>query len=298
MRQQEFYHRSIAADPKLSWPWLALGAHAGARAEWIESSRCFRKALELGIDPATVTEPLHVARIASGEASVMVDEYRKSILAKPDDPELLFFLCDALAVSGEGDKIDQEIQKWLSHVPEPALSQIAGLTRALGRYIAGDLEHAAESARSAQARGGNSMLAQCLLALGRSEEVIKDKSLDTLGNDPWLALAVSLGLTVDGRNEDANTWREKAAETLSSLTEDERVTAKALRATEPPPVGDLEQLTIDPSFKALTFAVLARRFPDHADEYNAEAAKYNIRHKHPYQLIRRAIAGPHPKAEP
>jgi tetratricopeptide (TPR) repeat protein len=295
-KQVEFYRRSIEVDPRLAWPWMALGAHAGSRADWAESIRCLEKAKELGLGSESIAEPLHIARLASGQAPAMVDEYRREIMARPGDLNLLVLLCDALASSGRGEEIDAEIQNGILRLPQQAQFQVGPLVRPVGLYMAGKPDKAAEAARQNRGRGGDSILAQSLLALGRSGEVADDKSFDKLGEDPWNALAIGLGLALDGRKEDSDRWRERAAIRLETLHDDLKVVAKLLRAAEPPAATDLERLTIAPSAKALTFAVLAARFPDRAAEFGAEAARFNVRHNPPYELVRRAIAGQGRKA--
>ena len=43
-KQESFYRRAIAADPKLGWPWMGIAAKANARGEWDESLKAAFKA--------------------------------------------------------------------------------------------------------------------------------------------------------------------------------------------------------------------------------------------------------------
>ena len=294
--QQDFYRRSIEADPKSPWPWMALGAHAEAHADWAGALRCFRKARELKIDEDLIAERMHIARLASGEAPALVDEYKARLMSRPLDPSTLVFLCDALAASGQADKIESEMAAWGNRLPPGVWGQVGPLIRPVGLYLAGNLEECAQASRMAPDVGGMSYLAHALLGLGRAREVAEDKALGKVWDDPFHALALSLGLSLDGREEDAARWRERAIPRLESSFDEVRRVAKALRATEPVPVSELERVVIDPTNKALVFAVLGRRFSGRRAEYNAEAARYNVRRKPSYQLVRRALEAPTPKA--
>src|SRR5262249_38300760 len=151
---------------------------------------------ELGIDAENIAEPLHIARLASGEVppSSLADEYRKERMAKPNDLRPLIFLCDALVAAGQGDKVTQAAENWIFGIPEPARSQLGPAIRPVGSYMAGKLDQAAEQARSFRPMGSNPILAQSLAALGRAAEVAADPASEQLGDDPWTTLAVSLGL--------------------------------------------------------------------------------------------------------
>ncbi len=75
-RAREFFERAIAADPKIAWPRFALGMEAVAAARWDEALPQLTRARELGIDAELVEEPLHVTRLALGEAEDLIRAYR------------------------------------------------------------------------------------------------------------------------------------------------------------------------------------------------------------------------------
>jgi hypothetical protein len=68
-----------------------------------------------------------------------------------------------------------------------------------------------------------------------------------------------------------------------------RRAATILNKSSATPVPDLERVLIEPESKALILALLAERFPAQRAEYAAEAARFNIRRRPPYQLVRSAI---------
>ena len=291
-RQAEFYRRAIAADPRLPWPWLARGVRAAAAARWDESLRCLRRARELKLGEAQVGEALHVARLATGDAEALVRDYRARLAANAVDPDAMVLLCEALAAAGQAERIEPEVANWIDHLPASLRLQLADPVRAYGLYVAGKLAECERLCRGFGPLRPSSLRAQALLALGRAEEAAADGLFVKVWEDPWSALAVSLGLSLAGRSEEAARWRERACGRLEALTTETREVAKALGAAAPVPVEDLDRVIVDPEDKALTLAVLGERFPARRAEYRAAAGRFHVRRKPPYHLVQRAIGGP------
>lgn len=295
-RQEEFLRRAIAADPRLPWPRLALGVQAAAEARWDESLRLLREAQGLGLDPKVVDQALHVARLATGDAEGLVRDYRARLAANALDSDAMVFLCDALAVAGHPEQIQPALTAWIGRLPAPLQPQLVAPMRVLGLYLAGEISECERlSSENASLRPGM-FRAQAMLALGRAQEVAADESFEPLWANPWMALAVSLGLDLEGRPEDAARWRERACRTLDSSGLEARRVAKVLRAAGPTPAGALVLVSVDPAERALLLAVLGERFPAQRAEYRAAAARVDVRRIPPHHLVRRAIAGGTPGA--
>lgn len=288
-RQEEFYRRSIAADPRLPWPWMARGVQAGNRANWPEALESLRKARELGLDEDMVREPLHVARLGAGEAEAMATEYRARLASAPRDPLAVVLLADALAASGKADEIEPAVAAWLDRLPGADQAEIRGPLRAFTLYQAGRAGESEKACLASPPLRSAAIRAQALAALGRAGEAAADGSLAKAGDDPWSGLALALGLALEGKADEATAWRARAAGKLETLSPEARSVAKSLGAAGPTAPDDLIRLSLMPQEKALVFAVLAGRFPDRAAEYLGAAGRYNLRRTAPYLLIRRAI---------
>jgi tetratricopeptide (TPR) repeat protein len=288
-RQEVLYRQSIKADPRLPWPWLALGLRAQAGALWDESLKDLLKARELEIDDEDVSSELQTARLATGQAKTMVHEYRAKLASAPFDLSTIVFLCEALAAAGEPEKIAPELSAWEKLVRNSTPPAIIAQIRALALYYAGKLAECEEYCRRNPGLESSLIRAQSLLALSRSRDVASDRAFDAALEDPWLDLAVSLGLSVEKNPNDAARWRELAIQRLNSSSSELRQVAKALGAAAPATDHDLSRILISAELKALVLAVLAERFPAKRAEFLAAAARFNVRRRAPYQLVRRAI---------
>ncbi len=290
-RQEKFYRSAIDADPKLAWPWMALGARAAALAQWDEALRCLRKAQDLKIDPAQINDLLHAARLARGEAQALVTEDQARLRINANDLEALVFLFDDLAASGQAEKISSALAAWENQIPAAQRAQTSMPARALALYQAGN---AAECERHCEQ---NSMLrsggiqAQALMALGRSKEVVADALFEKGFNEPWGALAVSLGLSLDGLPDEAKRWQGRACEALDSRFRSEHLVAKILRASQPSPLEDVMRLVISPDEKSLLLSILSVKFPEKRSDYLAAAERFHLLRKPPYLLVQRVLQG-------
>jgi tetratricopeptide (TPR) repeat protein len=288
-RQDELYRKSMAANPRLPWPWMALGIRAQADGRWDESLKDLLKARELKIDDDDIGADLQTARLATGQAKAMVKEYKTSLASRPFDLDAMVFLCEALAVAGETDKIIPELNAWEKLVRNSIPLELIAQLRAIALYFAGKLEECNDHCRRNPGLGSSALRAQSLLALKRSGEVISDKSFESLLNDPWVELAVSLAVSLENQPKEAARWRERAIPKLNSSFEQNRKVAKVMSAAEPPSDRDVARIYVAPELKALVYAILAERFPATRADYLAAAARYDVRRNAPYQLVRRAI---------
>lgn len=295
-RQESFYRRAADADPEAPWPWFALAAHAESEGRWDEARLLFLKARERKIDETAVRERIHVARLATGEAQALVKEYRDQLRGHPMDPETMIFLNDALAVTGQADAIEPEVNGWLSRITAEARNQLAAPIRAIALYQAGKADECERFCRDTPILQTGALRAQALAALGRAVETT-GPAFDGAWDDPWTSLAVSLDLGLGGKPEEATRYRDRACKALEKLNREYRRVAEILKAGEPPPLRDLERLSIGPEHKALLLAALGVKFPAKRAEFLARAAHFNVLRKPPYLVVRRATAageGPPP----
>jgi tetratricopeptide (TPR) repeat protein len=291
-RQEGYYRRAIAADPKLAWPWEALAVRAAAARKWDECLRHVGKARELKIDENAVEEAWIAARIATGGAKELASEYRARLSANPMDFDALRNLCEATAASAAPEEAERELTACLNRLPVEMREAVSTAARSVLLYETGKLKECEElCGRAAILRDSLSRL-HTLLALKRTKEAVDDPALKKFLDEPWEMLAASLAWDLEGREAEAAEWRRRGLDKLERMGPSSRRAAAMLRSSAPPPVEGLSLVAVGPRRQALACALLAGRFPEKRSEYLAAAANYNFRRVPPYQLVRLAIAAP------
>ncbi|WZO98265.1 hypothetical protein EP7_005325 [Isosphaeraceae bacterium EP7] len=288
-RALDFYRRSTAADPLLPWPFMARGMRALNVGRWEEALAELQKARELNLTDGQLDRPIHTARMALGQAEALVAEYRAKLAASPVDPSTVISLFDALAASGHPEAIEAEKSAWVARLPIEARAGLVPIVGAFALYQADRLDEAISSLIGSPAVG-LMIRAQALAAAGRASEVAADPEMAKI-DEPWTLAAVSLGLALEGKADEAAAWREKARALLKPQTDDDRKAASLLAADTPPPLDQIDRIFLAPGEKAVTLALLASRFPEMRGEYLREAARFNVLRLPPYLLIQRVIRG-------
>ncbi len=288
-KQDTIYKRAIQLDPRLPWPWMAFGARAEAGAHWDEALRCLTKAHELAIDPELIRSSLQTARLGSGGAQALEPELRQRIAAQPSDVVSVVSLAEALAASGQTDKIDGELNAWQNRALPASSGEVIATVRALGLYFAGKLNECADRCRSVPSLKSGTLHAQSLLALQKSKDVIANASFSNALADPRLALAVSLALALENQPEEAARWRDQAIANLENAPRGVHRAARILAAEGPSPASEFDHLYMDADLKAVMLALMAQRHSARRSEYLASAARFNVRRRPPYHLVRQAI---------
>jgi tetratricopeptide (TPR) repeat protein len=287
-QEDQYFRRAIDADPRLPWPWAALGLRAAAAARWQESLRHLQKARELKIDEDVVKDAALAARLAMGEAVSLAKEYHTRLAANAMDFEPLIGLIEALAASGQPEEIEHELTAWQNRLPMEVSTNAIGPARVVGLYASGKLAECEGLCRSSPAMRDTPWRLHALLALKRTKEAADDAALQKLFEDPFHVLAVSLGLALEGKADEATAWRQRAAKSFESKGQEARRVAAILRATEPPTMDQVARVTFGSSRQALICALLAAMFPARRADYLAAAEKYNVRRGPPYQLVKLA----------
>ncbi len=296
-RRDDYYRRSIAADPKLGWPWMALGGRAEAVADWDECLRCVRKAEALNLKDDRLTAMSHVARLGKGEASGLAVDYRARLAADPFDPTAIVLLADALAASDQADQIEPAVAAWEARLPMEARVPLGPLVRAFALYEAGKPQASLDFCQNHQQLQDSIVRAHALLAVGRTKEVAEEPAFEQLRNDPWFTLSVSLAFALEGRAEEAKSWRERAVKKLESLVPEARKAGQVIASDVPIPLEKFDRLLLPSKDIALLLAVMGERFPERRAEYHAAASRFNLQRGPPYLLVQRALSAKPPGAK-
>ena len=240
---------------------------------------------------------IHIARLGKGEAKELAEVYRSRLAANPFDSASVVLLADALAASGQADQIEPEIVAWENRVPIESRFPLVAIVRSFALYEAGKPQESLDLCLNNPPIRDSAIAAQSMLALGRTKEVADDPSFEKLRDDPWFSLSVSLGFALDGRADDAKTWRDRAVKSLGTHGAEWRKLGQLLASEVPVPVTDFDRFYVSPEDKALLFAAMAERFPTKRAEYRAAAARFNLQRKPPYLLIQRALASKPPASK-
>jgi tetratricopeptide (TPR) repeat protein len=288
-RKVEFYQRSIAADPNLAWAHMGLGASSLDLGRWDDAYRHLRQAQDLKFDDPLLVRMIHTARLALGQAETLVGEYRGKLSGTlPNDLAIIIELFDALAASGHPEQIEPELMGWEARLPMELRMPANNMLRPFALYQAGRPEDAAQISRNNVSRDSSYLLTESLVATGHSDQAAADPAAAKL-EYAWSVLSIAQGLALEGRDDDAKSWREKACALLDLRGSDDHKAATFIRAATAPSLEEIDAALLQPGERALLLVVLAERFPEKRMEYCEAAARFNILRTPPYLLVRRAI---------
>jgi tetratricopeptide (TPR) repeat protein len=293
-KQASYYERAIAADPKLSWPWMALAVRAASEGRWDDCLGAARKADELGLvdQKEMLADLVHKARMANGEAEALVTEYRvTSSPNEPPDAAKLLFLIDALSASGKASEIDAALNAWLMRIPPQFQGQAAPFLRAPALYYAGKLEACVNFCKSNMAVKSSPTHLQALLALGRMKDATEDSLFSKLWEDPTNLLCVSIGFALEGKKVEAAEWRKRAAELFHKVGggTDLGRAGVLLEAKDPPSMKQIHKVYYPAESKTIFLASLADKFPENREIYLTLAARLNVSRRPSYYLTKRVL---------
>ena len=288
--KNDFYQRAIKADPKLGWPWMALGYAAFTRGDWAKTIEYSRQAIQLGIPASDLRGTMHAARSGLGEFAALEAEYRQELAggSSQDSLPALLLLCDVLLAKGQLEPARQVIANWETAIPvDQRPAQFLAMYRGLLAFMAGDFP-AVERAIAA-GEGDSSLKLVWLASTGRPAEAAADPRLAEQLTSPWNALAMSTSFALAGNPAEAQTWREKACAALDLLDVDEVQAAKWLRSDSPPTTAEFDDIGIPPTEKSLWAAALALKFPEHDAEFSGHAKRLLVMRTAHYHLVRQVI---------
>ena len=133
----EFYNRAIAADPQLSYPWMALGHQAFTSGNWLKAKEYTERAQQL--QPSRDNEAIiELARLALGDGGVLEQEYRDSLdSGNPlEAMPIVMKLSNLLVARGDAAGAKQVIAEWEAKIPAQAGNSICSgeLSRRRGAH--------------------------------------------------------------------------------------------------------------------------------------------------------------------
>lgn len=288
--KNDFFQRAIQADPKIGWPWMALGYAAFTRGDWAKTVEYTKQAIQLGIPASELRGTMHAARCGLGEHAELEAEYRKEIVtgSPQDSLPALLLLCDVLLAKDQLEPARQAIANWEGAIPvDQRPTQFLDTYRGLLAFMAGDFPAVEQAVASG--KGDSSLKLVWLVSTGRAAEAAADPGLAAQLANPWNALALSTSFALAGNPTEAQTWREKACVALDALDVDEVQAAKWLRSDSPPTAEQFDDIGITPTEKSLWAAALALKFPEHHAELSGHAKRLLVMRTAHYHLVRQVI---------
>ena len=297
-RQAEYLRRAIEADPRAPLPWASRASRDAAAARWSDCLSDLKAARERKIDENSIRD-LHItARLGAGEARSLLNECRTRLAANVMDITAITMLLEAAAAVGPPEDFERELTAWQNRLPMEVRGQVGTTFRVMGLYGSGKLPECVELCRRSSAADDHFFRLHSLLALKRVKEAAGDAAFAKRFEDPWDLLAVSLAWQLEGREQEAASWRERGLAKLDTMGPDARRVTAILRAGQPPSLEEIGHIILGPRRLAMVCALLAERFAAKRAEYLAAAARYNVRRVPPYQLVRVAIESRDPTKSP
>ena len=288
-KQESIFRRTIELDPRLPWPWMALGGRAEAGARWDEAVRCLLKAQDLGIDPELIRSSLQTARLGADGALALVAELRIQLSSQPFDVGAVISLCEALAVADQAGQITAEINAWQNRATPTIPVEVIGTVRALGLYYAGRFEECAARCRLVPSLKSGALHLESLLALKKVKEVTADPAFSGILADPRFALSASLAFVMENQPDEASRWRDTAIANMANASRGMRRAAQILADAAPTPAAEFDRIQMDADWKAVVLLIQGERHPAKRSECLASAVRFNVRRRPPYHLIRQGI---------
>ena len=137
-----YYHRASRPTPSSPGPGLPW-VRRPWRGQWEEALRCLDKAQELHIEDNQISDLIHTVRLATGDASKLVDEYRRR--GNGVDMGTMSFLCEALAAADQSDAIEPAVTAWMNTLPFESRAQLSGLSARLRSTLRASLMNASKA---------------------------------------------------------------------------------------------------------------------------------------------------------
>ena len=290
-----YFERAKEADESLAWPYFSLSVAAASDANWQEARRLLDQARDRKLPLSFLDRLDREVRFATEDLAALEVKLRSFVENTPamNSMKEIAELCDLLVVQGKSNEIAGCVQSWNSKLPQgqPRAPEIVGFANALLRR-ADDFDEATINQLPQDSRLSPILRVYTRVTRGDPVAAAADPDLPKLLNEPYhaytLGLALSLSFSLKGATDDADKWREVAADSMSKADKDNVLGAKLLRATTAPTDEQLHEVVMLPDRKMLLLAVLAQRFPERQRELLDFARRLNMGRSLTYHLVKKA----------
>lgn len=275
------FQRARRADPQLAWAAFALGYDAIACGDFEAAYPEIEEAARLAPREPAFRSARNSLLFALGKSPELEKELLRNFNREPSDWRSARELSVFFAATGrldEAHKVIGQVERRIAPAERASAQKAARAMELEAAYIAGDFAATEQRILATPAARNTTHGILSLLAKGRVDETIALPSFrDFLGDAAGPHMMVALAAELAGDTKNAATYRTLAIEKLSIGDPDARRAARILAEGETP-AATLADVIIHPAEKALLCALLARRYPDKRDHYNALATKLNLSH--------------------
>ena len=294
-----FLDRAIAQDDKNTWALGSKGYSLLAQGRFDEAKAVIEKARKLDPDNGSFEEFHFNVRLATRDFAGLEQELQSA--AGGEGSSSRNGWRQALLAKAQGKR--EEVQKAYDVINQPLPEGfpqkfIANFNSRKVPYLLllDQFDKAADMAEALPAEGifGSTRIEAYLLS-GRLEEAAK-QNMKVLGRmqEGYYQLCLSLAYQQQGENENAETWKERAIESLNDTGESERFLAGLLKKakTEFPTDEELADIISEPRWKAVALCLLIPEADaDRKPKLLELAKKLNFEMSFPHQLIAKAAGG-------
>ncbi|HWB61574.1 MAG TPA: tetratricopeptide repeat protein [Chthoniobacteraceae bacterium] len=289
----DYFNRALKADPKNGYAYYALGYNAMSLGQWQEALPLLTHAVEFNKDGASFWSNLQDDRFGLRDYASIEGDARAKLKQNPLDWEAVCYLTLALVADSHPDDAYQVVSNYETRMLKAngTNEPVDPSLRMLFLY-ASNKPDAIEKTPFQDSEGGEAIHDFVLMEEGRPADV--EKTLTT-NNGLTYIVAMATAYLLKGDTAHAAPWIDKASQELEKSGDADFVQAgKFLAGSTAPSADDYQKLIITPGTKALIAACLAVKFPDHASDFGAIAARYNILLNPPHNLIAQVVAKTHP----
>jgi tetratricopeptide (TPR) repeat protein len=292
----EYFDRSIAADPKNSFPWYAKCHRSLSIGDYADAKKFCEKALELRPDDFGITSVMFRIRVALGEFGAIETECKASLVKEPFNMSAHWQLMSMYATHGEIQKMQDAHDALTLQVKKSMQGDPFEFLKHSERYIhyaKRDLANAEKTIRSLKKdEQNNVLLLQAQIEQNAYQMLTRADLPEMPTQRGFLELYLYLGHKRDGEDAKADEWFKFAIEDFENGDEETKRIADILKNSKGDELADrLFNLSMQSSERmviTLTAATLTEG--DTREKLKQLVRKLNYMKSFPYYFVEDTLA--------
>ncbi len=288
---QDFFHRSLQANPANPYPMYALAYDYLIVGDWSHAKPLLDRVVELIPADHDFRDMWKLACLGTGQAGQAESEFRRLLKQDPTDWRSTFGLCDVLAAEGKSaDSVAAitELLRAIQAASPGSETEMRSVMYLYHYYAFGDFSMLEQTARRDPSPAGKAALFHSLVEQNKLDEATKLFPLQEVTN-PEILIAVSLAYRLNHQAAEAAAWHAAFVRALRQQGGRNIALAALLDADKLPSVTELEQLRLSLPGRAALLMDLALTHPELRDQLTQTARLINLDRTFPYFLVQRAL---------